>query len=184
MPQTYEAFGRIRPMKPSRGQRPIDTKIKIITRKPERTSKKSRATRALLCCACLYTVLTAACTHDPETELHPSRDTPFPHLAHTLDPQEGRQLRDATANRRETPEDTPREGPNCLPDEHFRAGHDHPNNSIVHKGTSQGVRGQHPTPHYKPIVIKDNRTHERLPHKTSGTDAATREHMRDRKRCV
>ena len=37
LPQTYEAFGRIQPMKPSRGQRSRDTKINITTHKPERT---------------------------------------------------------------------------------------------------------------------------------------------------
>ena len=155
-------------MKSSRGHRPIATKNNITTQKLEQTSKKSRATRAFICCACVYTVLSSACTQNPETKLHPYRDTPLPHLADTLDPQEGHQLREATTNRRETLEDTPREGSNCLPDEHFRAGQDHPSCGIVHKGASQRGRGEHPTPHYRPIVIKYNRTHEKGLSKLAG----------------
>jgi hypothetical protein len=109
-PIPTEPFGRIRPLIPSRGTRPIDTKDNKAPEKPDRAPKNYRVTRALLCCACMFTVLTLACTHDPLAEFYPARENPLPHLADSTDPQDGHQLRDNKEIRREDQADMPRVG--------------------------------------------------------------------------
>ena len=60
-----------------------------------------QATRALLCFACLSTVLRLACTQVPPTKKCPDREFPFPHLAGTTDPQESTKLGKYKEMRRE-----------------------------------------------------------------------------------
>jgi hypothetical protein len=94
----------------------IDTKDNINTQKLDRAPPKYRGTRALLCCACMFIVLTTACTHDPQTEFYPALIEANKHptpaqslspLAAKTNPQEG--IRDGnktkkrTENRTETP---------------------------------------------------------------------------------
>ena len=184
LPQTYRVFGRTRLLKPSRGQRPIATKNKIKTQKSERASKQSRIIRAQLCYACLHTILTSTCTHNPDTEIHPPRDSPLPHHFNTLDPQERHQLGKPTENRKEALHGTPREWTNCPPEEHNTAGQDHPNKSTERRDASQGGREKHPTPQRRPTVIKANYAHKREPPKTDGTATATQKHRIERTQCA
>ena len=107
-PQTCKTFGRIRSLIPSRSTRPIDTKDNKAPKKPNQAPKNYRVTRAFLCCACLFTVLTSTCTHDPLTEFYPAREIPLPHLADTTDLQDGQQLKDNKEIRREDHADMPR----------------------------------------------------------------------------
>jgi hypothetical protein len=114
--------------------------------KTRSSPKNFRATRALLCCACLFIVLTLACTHDPLTEVYPAREIALPHLAGTTDPQEGHQLRVYTEVRREDQAATLHVGLETQAAKRQRAKHDRHYHNSVDNGVPQGGRGTTPRP--------------------------------------
>ena len=107
-PQTYKAFGRIRPLIPLWGTRPTTTKNNNAPKKQKQSSPNCRLTRALLCCACLFTTLTPTCTHDPLTDdMRLAREIPLPHPNDKTKPHEKQQAGNKTEMRREDLAETP-----------------------------------------------------------------------------
>ena len=92
LPRPYRALGRIRPQISHRGQRPKATN-QGYTERPQHSSKRiTRIIHALLCCACLNTVLNTLRTHAPPSDKHSTREIKNPHSACTVDSHEGIKL--------------------------------------------------------------------------------------------
>jgi hypothetical protein len=145
-PHSYRAFGRIQPQNSLRGQRP---KAIINNKTPPKqylATKKIQVTHALLCCACLSTVLKLACTQAPPTEKYPAREFPLPHLAGTTDPHESTKLGKYKVLRREDKADAIQEDPEIKTEKTNIAQHNYKSHTTEGAIDLQETQGQHPAP--------------------------------------
>ena len=94
------------------------------TNKTTYAPRNCQVTRALLTCACLYTVPTPTCTHAPLTNTRPTYDIPLAHPVAITNPYEARHTIDTIARWKEDSDATPHGGTEALTAKSRRAQQD------------------------------------------------------------